>query len=83
MTVPAHVRELLVCPRCRDALADGPEGRSLECRGCGVRYPVRDGIPVLLIDQATPLAPELLNPLLHRHLTPHPVADTLPRHHTR
>jgi uncharacterized protein YbaR (Trm112 family) len=59
MTVPAHVRELLVCPRCRQGLEDGDargsEGHALECRSCALRYPVRDGIPVMLVDQATPL----------------------------
>lgn len=55
--VPA-VRALLACPRCRGDLVDvaaaegGPSG--LVCRVCRLRYPVEDGIPVLLADRATP-----------------------------
>lgn len=45
---------IIVCPACRAALdvvdADGSE--ELRCQGCGLAYPVRDGIPVLLVDEA-------------------------------
>ena len=30
---------------------------ALDCVACGLQYPVRDGIPVMLVDQATPLGP--------------------------
>lgn len=53
--VPEQVRELLVCPQCRQGLRDGPDAASLDCLACGLRYPIRDGIPVMLIEQATPL----------------------------
>jgi len=54
MTIPAAIRELLACPKCRGVLTDAEQGRALECASCAVRYPVRDGIPVMLIDQAEP-----------------------------
>ncbi|WP_122818370.1 Trm112 family protein [Nocardioides pantholopis] len=46
---------ILVCPRCRAELAqethDGTD--ELVCQGeCRLAYPVRDGIPVLLVDEA-------------------------------
>jgi uncharacterized protein YbaR (Trm112 family) len=37
---------MVVCPECRHTLADS-DG-SLECAGCGTRFPVVEGIPVLL-----------------------------------
>jgi uncharacterized protein YbaR (Trm112 family) len=46
--------ELLACPSCHAALAENDAESSLDCTGCGLRYPVRDGIPVLLVDEATP-----------------------------
>ncbi len=46
--------DILVCPvpECRKPLKLAPDEGSLECTGCGRIYPVRDGIPILLIDQA-------------------------------
>ncbi|MFT4082400.1 MAG: Trm112 family protein [Nocardioides sp.] len=47
--------EIIVCPQCHGELrgAETPHGGELVCQGsCGLRYPVRDGIPVLLVDEA-------------------------------
>jgi uncharacterized protein YbaR (Trm112 family) len=48
--------EILVCPACRADVAELPDGSGIECRGCGRVYPVRDGIPVMLVEEATPPA---------------------------
>ena len=42
--------EIIVCPACRSDLALA--GEELVCSGCGLAYPVRDDIPVLLVDEA-------------------------------
>ena len=42
----------LVCPACRSPLLLGPNDQSLKCTQCRRVYPVRDDIPVLLIDEA-------------------------------
>jgi uncharacterized protein YbaR (Trm112 family) len=42
--------EIIVCPACRSDLS--LEGAELVCTGCGLAYPVRDDIPVLLVDEA-------------------------------
>ena len=54
MNIDQRLRELIVCPSCRAALEDGTHesGEELVCTGCGLAYPVRDGIPVLLVDEA-------------------------------
>ncbi len=46
--------EILVCPvpECRKPLSLSADETSLQCTGCGRIYPIRDGIPVLLVDQA-------------------------------
>jgi uncharacterized protein YbaR (Trm112 family) len=46
--------DALVCPvpECRKPLTLSADESSLQCTGCRRRYPVRDGIPVLLVDQA-------------------------------
>jgi len=45
---------IIVCPSCKGELAVTPSGESVElvCQDCGFAYPVRDGIPVLLVDEA-------------------------------
>jgi len=44
--------ELIACPACHATLAVDEERNELLCSGCGLAYPVRDGIPVLLVDEA-------------------------------
>jgi hypothetical protein len=52
MTIDAELLEILVCPNDRGELDHQKEPELLICRTCGYRYPVRDGIPVMLIDEA-------------------------------
>ncbi|MGI8868411.1 MAG: Trm112 family protein [Mycobacteriales bacterium] len=49
--IDPQLLEILACPACRQPLRE--TGETLTCTGCGRAYPVRDGIPVLLIDEAT------------------------------
>ena len=47
--------ELVVCPDCHGDLRVEQAARGateLVCTRCGLAYPVRDGIPVLLVDEA-------------------------------
>jgi uncharacterized protein len=44
--------EIIVCPNCRSALRVEDAASELVCTGCGLAYPVRDNIPVLLVDEA-------------------------------
>ena len=50
--IPQELLDILVCPVCRKPLALKETGESLKCRECHRVYPVRDNIPVLLVDQA-------------------------------
>jgi uncharacterized protein YbaR (Trm112 family) len=44
--------EILACPKCHADLRVDEASERLVCTGCGLRYPVRDDIPVMLIDEA-------------------------------
>lgn len=48
--------EIMQCPSCAGELFERAEPPALVCRSCGLQYPVREGIPVMLIDEATPVA---------------------------
>ena len=62
--VPAELLAIMQCPACAAGLEENPEPPSLLCQGCGLRYPVIDGIPSMLVDEATPTrnAPDTENP---------------------
>jgi uncharacterized protein len=47
--------EILVCPGCKGELRYETEPESLVCEAERLRYEVRDGIPILLVDEARPL----------------------------
>lgn len=52
MTISASLLEILVCPKCRKPVIATQEGDFLTCNHCQLHYPVRDGIPVMMLDEA-------------------------------
>jgi uncharacterized protein len=53
MAIPPDLLEILVCPLCKATLELKPDSSGLKCVQCHRLYPIRDGIPVMLIDEAT------------------------------
>ena len=49
--VPQDLLDMLVCPVCKKPLTL-KEGQSLKCGECHRVYPIRDDIPILLVDEA-------------------------------
>jgi len=45
--------EILACPACDSRPPVELKGERLVCTECGRAYPIRDGIPVMLVDEAT------------------------------
>ncbi len=58
MAVSQDLLEILVCPKCKGDLALTEAGDGLICRSCRLKYAIRDDIPIMLIDEAMPVAPE-------------------------
>ncbi|MCB2223896.1 MAG: Trm112 family protein [Actinobacteria bacterium] len=52
MSVPEELLKIMVCTVCRSPLED--QGDTLRCVGCGVRFPVQEGVPVMLPEAAIP-----------------------------
>lgn len=54
MNLDPALLEILACPKCRADLRVDDAAGELICTSdeCGLAYPVRDDIPVLLIDEA-------------------------------
>jgi uncharacterized protein YbaR (Trm112 family) len=53
MPISEQLLEILVCPACRAKVELKPDGSALKCVECKRVYPIRDDIPVMLIDEAT------------------------------
>ncbi len=53
MGVDEKLLEILICPNCHGEVEYLADENAIACRGeCRYRYPVRDDIPVMLIDEA-------------------------------
>ncbi len=48
--IPKELLEVLACPLCKEPVK--LEEEKLVCTKCGRRYPIRDGIPVMLVEEA-------------------------------
>ena len=57
MAVSPELVQLLVCPDCHGAIEYKDRRKLIICTQCGLHYPVRDDIPVMLVEEATRPAP--------------------------
>ena len=60
MNIDAALLEVVACPRCRSPLQADQAAAELVCTSssCRLAYPIRDGIPVLLVDEARTRPPD-------------------------
>ena len=56
MALSAELKEILACPQCKGTLEFHEEKAEIHCRACRLVYRIEDDIPVMLIEQAKPLA---------------------------
>ncbi len=57
-TVDPKLLEILVCPLTKGPLRYDRENQELISEQAGLAYPIRDGIPIMLVDEARPLDPD-------------------------
>lgn len=53
MPVDPELLEILACPNCKTPVVLVHNGTGLKCNQCRRVYPIKDDIPVMLIDEAT------------------------------
>ena len=56
MVLSKDLLEILACPQCKGSIMPDDNHEKLLCHACKLAYPVRDGIPVMLVDEALPLS---------------------------
>ncbi len=52
MAVDPELLEILACPACKTPVVLVNDGKGLKCNQCHRVYPIKDDIPVMLIDEA-------------------------------
>jgi uncharacterized protein YbaR (Trm112 family) len=53
LAIKSDLLEMLVCPACKAKVEPKADGSGLKCVECKRVYPIRDDIPVMLVDEAT------------------------------
>ncbi len=52
MAIDQELLDILACPKCKGEVKLTEKGDGLVCEACKLKYPVKDDIPVMLIDEA-------------------------------
>ncbi len=54
MPINEELLNILACPKCKNAIQMNEKQDGLTCAACRLVYPIREGIPIMLIDEALP-----------------------------
>jgi len=52
MTIDKELLEILACPECKGKVTLNKKDNGIICAHCSLVYPIKDGIPVMLVDEA-------------------------------
>ena len=55
MAIKKELLDILCCPKCKGDIRLTTTGDGLVCDNCNLLYPIRDDIPIMLIDEAIPI----------------------------
>ena len=55
IAIDQELLDILACPKCKGDIRLTEKGDGLICDACKLVYPIKDGIPVMLIDEAVKL----------------------------
>ena len=56
MGVSKELLEILACPKCKGDIELTEKGDGLVCNACKLMYPIKDDIPIMLIDESIQLS---------------------------
>ncbi|MDY7001765.1 MAG: Trm112 family protein [Thermodesulfobacteriota bacterium] len=54
MALNQELLDILACPKCKGGLGLTPKQNGLRCEACALVYPIREEIPIMLIEEAVP-----------------------------
>jgi len=55
VSIDKELLDILACPKCKGNVHLNEEEDGIICDNCKLKYPIRDDIPIMLIDEAIPL----------------------------
>ncbi len=55
MAISKELLDILACPKCKGDIYLTEKGDGLICDNCKLMYPIKEDIPIMLIDEAIPL----------------------------
>jgi uncharacterized protein YbaR (Trm112 family) len=55
MAIHQDLLNILACPQCKGDVKLSPKGDGLICEACRLMYPIKEDIPIMLIDEAIKL----------------------------
>jgi uncharacterized protein len=58
MSLNKELLDILCCPKCKGDIVLTKEEDGLVCYACKLMYPIKDDIPIMLIDEAIPISSE-------------------------
>ncbi len=58
MSIKKELLDILACPKCKGDIVYDEERDRLICHNCKIYYEIKDGIPIMLIEEAKPLEEE-------------------------
>ena len=58
MSIDKTLLDILACPKCKGDLILTEKEDGLICNACQLKYEIKDEIPIMLIDEATPIKTE-------------------------
>ncbi len=54
MSIRKELLDILACPKCKGEVILNSSGDGLICKSCRLLYPIREDIPIMLVDEALP-----------------------------
>ena len=54
-TISKELLKIIACPKCKGEVELSPKGDALICERCRLVYEIREGIPIMLVDEALSL----------------------------
>jgi uncharacterized protein YbaR (Trm112 family) len=55
MPIDKQLLAILACPKCKGDIRLNDKGDGLLCSACKLMYPIKDDIPVMLVEEAIPI----------------------------